>query len=101
MHGAGQAFESLFPLKRLVHHADHLADGIDEIVFLGPVDLDPAFGEMLRENLAGGGKLPGHSPADEEIFETIFANKRCEFRANAVGASRLVTRRDEVKDIVH
>lgn len=92
MHRTRQALKRFLPLKRLVHHADHLADRIDEIVFLGPVDLQPAFRQMLRENVSTGGDLPGHPPADEKIFETVFANERCKFGANAVGASRLVTR---------
>ncbi len=61
MHRAGQALKRLFPLKRLVHHADHLTDGIDEIIFLGAVDLDPPFREMLCENLAGGSEAPRSS----------------------------------------
>lgn len=84
-----------------MHHADHLADGIDEIVFFGPIDLEPAVRQMLCENLTGGGDLTRHPPADEEIFETIFANERGKFGANAIGVSRLVTRRDEMKNIVH
>lgn len=101
MHRTRQALKRFFPLKRLVHHADHLTDGIDEIVFLGPIDLDPAFRQMLRKDLAVRGKLPGHPPADEEIFETVFADERHKFRAHVVGVSRLVTGRDEMKNIMH
>ncbi len=51
MHCPRQPIQRVLPLERLVDHADYLADGIDEIVLLGPVNLQPALRQMLRKHL--------------------------------------------------